>query len=165
MKRFLVAALVMLICAGTVFALDPAEGYWLSVDSITGKVESGWEIYESEGHLLGRMLSALGTTAASRATRCRESYPDFPVAGNVKQLPVLGTPWIFGLRMESPGRWSNGNVIDPSNGSIYRCSLIYHPADGGRFQYETLEIRGQLLFFSGSQYWRRATREEAAALR
>jgi uncharacterized protein (DUF2147 family) len=83
----------------------------------------------------------------------------------VNQLPVLGTPWIFNLSMENAGRWTNGSVIDPSNGNIYKCSLIYHPADGGKYLQEILEIRGQLLIFSGSQYWRRATREEAETLR
>jgi uncharacterized protein (DUF2147 family) len=82
----------------------------------------------------------------------------------VNQLFKLGTPWIFGLSLESPGHWTNGNVIDPSNGSIYKCSIIFHPADGKKFKQETLEIRGQLLFFSGSQYWLRVTREEASAL-
>jgi uncharacterized protein (DUF2147 family) len=165
MKRFIAATIILLMCAVTIFAVDPAEGFWLSVDTRTGKVESGWEIYESNGFLLGKMLSGLGLTSSDIASRCRETYANFPIAGRVNQMTVLGTPWIFGLRMDSPGRWSNGNVIDPSNGSIYRCSLIHHPADGGRFQQEALEIRGQLLFFSGSQYWRRATREEAAALR
>jgi uncharacterized protein (DUF2147 family) len=66
--------------------------------------------------------------------------------------------------MESPGHWTNGNVINIEDGNMYKCSLIHHSADGKKFKQEALEIRGQLLFFSGSQYWRRATREEASAL-
>jgi uncharacterized protein (DUF2147 family) len=166
MKKMLtIAALIIFVYAGAVFANDPAEGFWLSVDQRTGVVESGWEIYEDNGFLLGRLLSGLGMTASDRATRCRDSYTNFPETGRVNQLPILGTPWIFGLSQEGPGRWANGNVIDPSKGSIYRCSISYHPADGKKFMQEALEIRGQLLFFSGSQYWRRATREEASALR
>ncbi|MDR0313752.1 MAG: DUF2147 domain-containing protein [Treponema sp.] len=165
MKKIIATVSIMIIYAGTVFAVDPAEGYWLSVDSRTGEIQSGWEIYVSNGKLLGKMLSGLGITAADIASKCRESYANFPIPGRVNQMPVLGTPWIFNLSMESPGRWSGGNVIDPSGGSMYRCSIIHHPADGARYQYESLEIRGQVLFFSGSQYWRRATFEEASALR
>jgi uncharacterized protein (DUF2147 family) len=165
MKKFFATAIIMFMCAGVAFADDPAEGFWLSVDHKTGKVESGWEIYQHNGNLLGKILSGLGTAATDRAARCKESYPNFPVAGKVNQLPVLGTPWIFGLNMESPGRWTNGHVINPADGGIYKCTLIHHPADGKKFQHETLEIRGQLLLFSGSQYWRRATHEEASALR
>jgi uncharacterized protein (DUF2147 family) len=164
MKILLAIMVIIFTYAGAVFADDPAEGFWLSVDQKTGKVESGWEIYEDNGVLMGRLLSGLGLSATSRATKCKESYPNFPIGGKVNQLPVLGTPWIFGLSQQSPGRWTNGNVIDPSNGSIYKCSIFYHQADGNKFMQEALEIRGQFLFFSGSQYWRRATREEASAL-
>ena len=164
MKRFFIAVVIMAINIGIAFADDPALGFWLSVDQKSGKVESGWEIYQDNGNLLGRLLSGLGVSSDDRAAKCKESYPNFPVAGKVNQLFKLGTPWIFGLSMESPGRWTGGHVIDPSNGSIYRCSIIYHPADGKKFQQEALEIRGQVLFFSGSQYWRRATLEEASAL-
>jgi uncharacterized protein (DUF2147 family) len=155
----------MFLFTGAVLSADPAEGFWLSVDHKTGKIESGWEIFQQDDNLLGRILSGLGTKVTCLAARCRESYPNFPVDGKVNQLPVLGTPWIFGLIMESPGRWTNGSVINPADGSIYKCSMIFHPADGKKFMHETLEIRGQFLFFSGSQYWRRATREEAGALR
>ncbi|MDR0290122.1 MAG: DUF2147 domain-containing protein [Treponema sp.] len=164
MKRFISAAIIILAYSSAAFA-DPAEGYWLSVDHKTGQVESGWEIYQHDGNLLGKILSGLGTSASDIATRCRESYANFPVSGRVNQMPVLGTPWIFGLIRESPGRWVNGHVINPADGGIYRCTLIFHPVDGKKFMHETLEVRGQLLFFSGSQYWRRATREEASALR
>jgi uncharacterized protein (DUF2147 family) len=164
MKKIITAAIVMLIYTGAVFAADPAEGFWLSVDDKTGEIKSGWEIYESNGYLYGKMLSAVGFSSDTKAARCRESYANFPIAGKVNQLPLLGPPWIFGLRMESSGRWTNGNVINPEDGNMYKCSLIHHPADGKKFLQETLEIRGQLLFFSGSQYWRRATREQASAL-
>jgi uncharacterized protein (DUF2147 family) len=164
MKRFLIAASIMFMITGAAFAGDPTEGFWLSVDHKSGKVESGWEMYQQDGKLLGKLLSGVGVSASDIAVKCNESYPNFPVDGKVNQRFKLGTPWIFGLSMENPGYWTNGNVIDPSNGNIYKCSIIYHPADGKKFKQETLEIRGQLLFFSGSQYWRRATREEASAL-
>ena len=165
MKKTITVAVVILLYVTDVFAADPAEGFWLSVDGITGEIQSGWEIYESNGSLYGKMLSAVGFSSATRAARCRESYANFPVAGKVNQLPVFGPPWIFGLSMESPGRWTNGNVINIGDGNMYKCSIIYHPADGKKFKQEALEIRGQLLFFTGSQYWRRSTLEEASALR
>jgi uncharacterized protein (DUF2147 family) len=165
MTKFLATAIFVFLCAGAAFAADPVEGFWLSVNDKTGEVQSGWEVYQSNGALVGKMISAVGWTETDKAARCRESYPGFPIAGKVNLLPVLGTPWIFGLRMEIPGRWTNGSVINPADGKVYGCSLIHHTADGKRFPQETLEMRGQLLVFSGSQYWRRATREEADAVR
>jgi uncharacterized protein (DUF2147 family) len=165
MKRIFTAIIFILIYAVAAFAADPAEGFWLSVDQRTGKIESGWEIYQDNGYLYGKLLSGVGILSSDKAVKCRESYAGYPIAGKVNLLPLLGSPWIFGLRRDSQGNWSNGNVINPSDGNMYKCSIIYHQADGKKFKQEALEIRGQLLFFSGSQYWRRATREEASALK
>jgi uncharacterized protein (DUF2147 family) len=163
-----IALTFVLLCAGFSFAqqtTDPAEGFWLSVDS-KGIPESGWEIYQSNGLLYGKMLSAVGYTASDIAVRCRENYRDFPIRGKVNEMPVLGSPWIFGLQREEAGRWKDGFVIDPSNGNAYRCRIIYHPADGRRYQTETLEMRGEIgLGIGGSRNWQRTTREQAGALR
>jgi len=164
MKKIITVMVFILLYSVNVFAADPVEGYWLSVDSKTGEIQSGWEIYVSNGFLYGKMLSAIGLSPTDKAVKCRNSYDNFPIDGKVNQLPFFGTPWIFGLSMERPGSWSNGNVINPDDGSMYKCSIKYHPADGKKFKQEALEIRGQLLFFSGSQYWRRSTREEASTL-
>jgi uncharacterized protein (DUF2147 family) len=164
MKKIIFAAIVIFVYAGAAFADDPVEGFWLSIDTKTGKIQSGWEMYVKDGYMYGKMLSAGGYSAASRAARCRDSYNNFPTPGKVNQLPLLGTPWMFGLTMKSPGHWTDGYIVNPEDGNMYKLSLIFHPPDGKKFQQETLEVRGQLLFFSGSQYWRRATREEASSL-
>ena len=166
MKKIIAPAVVIFVCAGIAFAADPVEGFWLSVDHKTGEIQSGWEMYQSNGYLYGKMLSAIRCSPTDKAVKCNESYDGFPIAGKVNQLPILGTPWIFDLRMESPGHWTNGYIVNPDDGDIYRLSLIHHDADGGKFRQETLEIHGQLLHLSlgESQYWRRATREEASAL-
>jgi uncharacterized protein (DUF2147 family) len=164
MKKIIIAAIVIFVYAGAAFADDPVEGFWLSIDTKTGKIQSGWEMYVSNDVMYGKMLSAAGYSSASRATRCRDSYSNFPTPGKVNQLPLLGTPWMFGLTMKNPGHWADGHIVNPEDGNMYKLSLIYHPADGKKFQQEMLEVRGQLLFFSGSQYWRRATREEASSL-
>jgi len=164
MKKIITTAIAVLIYAGAAFAADPVEGFWLSVDHKTGKIQSGWEMYVEDGKMYGRMLSAGGFTPTDKATRCRDSYNNFPIAGKVNQLPLFGTPWIFGLRMESPGHWTKGYIVNPEDGNMYELTLTYHPADGKKFQQETLEVRGWVLFFSGRQYWRRATREEASSL-
>jgi len=164
MKKIISTIIFILVFAGIGFAADPVEGFWMSVDDKTGEIKSGWEIYESNGYMYGKMLSAVGQSSTTKATRCRDSYAGFPIAGKANQLPLLGTPWLFGLSRESPGKWTNGNIINPEDGNMFKCTLIHHPADGKKFKQEALEIRGQLLVFSGSQYWKRATREEASAL-
>jgi uncharacterized protein (DUF2147 family) len=168
MKRISLVTSIIIFCAvfSSAQERDPAEGFWLSIDDKTGEVQSGWEMYQRDGILYGAMLSAPGLAASDRAAKCRRSYRNFPVAGEVNQLPVLGTSWIFNLRRESPGTWINGNVINPGDGNMYKCKIIYHPADGQRFETECLEMRGELgLGIGRSQYWQRTTREQAGALR
>jgi uncharacterized protein (DUF2147 family) len=161
MKKYLMwCALVM--AAGLCFA-DPVEGYWLSVDEKTEKVTAGWEIYVKEGKLYGKVLSS---ALPEEPNRCRDSYRDFPVPGRVSELPMIGTPWIFGLVMDRPGRWKDGHIIDPTTGHLYKCRIIYHPANSGRYKTDTLEMRGEIgLGIGRSQFWRRAARELASSLR
>jgi uncharacterized protein (DUF2147 family) len=153
------AAVLILAVSGFGFALDPAEGYWLSVDEKSEKATAGWEIYQLDNKLYGKVLSS---AEPDQPNRCRESYRNFPVAGKVNEMPMIGTPWIFGLSAERPGYWRGGHIIDPTTGNLYRCRIIFHGADGGRYKTDTLEMRGEIgLGIGRSQFWRRATREIA----
>jgi uncharacterized protein (DUF2147 family) len=167
MKKIAVLLCVMLTAAGICFAADPAEGYWLSVDEKTGKVTAGWEIYQQGGKLYGRILSLADHAPDVLADKCKESYPNFPAAGKVNRMPVTGTPWIFGLTPDrQSGQWSGGNVIDPNDGKIYRCKIIFHAADGGKYKTDTLEMRGEIgLGIGRSQFWQKADQSTASSLR
>jgi uncharacterized protein (DUF2147 family) len=166
MKRALFLFCFIISAVSFCFAVDPVEGYWFSVDDKTGKVVSGWELYvDGSGVLHGRILSAVGVAASTLATRCKETYANFPVSGKVNLMPVLGTTWFFGFRMERAGRWVGGSIINPEDGNMYKAELTHRPIDGKRYKVETLEVRGFLLFFSGAQYWQRCAREEALSLR
>jgi uncharacterized protein (DUF2147 family) len=156
----------VLIAGQFCFALDPAEGFWFSVDEKKGTITAGWELYEQNGLLYGRILSTVGYSPQEPAAKCKRSYPGFPVSGVVNQMPVGGTPWIFGLRKERDGVWANGNVVNPEDGNMYRCKITLHPADGSRYKTEALEMRGEVgLGIGRSQFWQRCTREEALSLR
>jgi uncharacterized protein (DUF2147 family) len=155
----------LLLSAGVCFAADPVEGFWISVDEKTGKATAGWEIYQTGGKLYGKILSIVGFAQDVTAAACKESYRGFPVAGKVNAMPVLGTPWIFGLSPDREGLWSGGNVINPEDGSMYRCKITFRRADGNRYKTDTLEMRGEIgLGIGRSQFWRKSTRAEAASL-
>ena len=157
------AAVGLLTVSGFGFAQDPAEGYWLSVDEKSERVTAGWEIYQLDNKLYGKVLSS---AEPDQPNRCKESYRGFPVAGKVNELPMIGTPWIFGLSAERPGRWHRGHIIDPTTGNLYRCRITFHAADGSRYKTDTLEMRGEIgLGIGRSQFWRRVTREAAVSQR
>ena len=162
-KIFLV---ILLLAAGICFAADPAEGFWISVDEKTGKDTAGWEIFVKDGKLYGRILSLAGLSQSVKADQCKDSYKGFPASGKVSEMNVVGTTWIFGLIPDDkPGHWKGGNIIDPNDGSMYGCKIIFHPADGKKYKADTLEMRGTIGPLGRSQYWRKATRDQAAGLR
>ncbi|MDR0643508.1 MAG: DUF2147 domain-containing protein [Treponema sp.] len=162
--------LFFVFCMGffveTVFAADPVEGFWLSVDEKTQKTTAGWEIYQTGGLLFGKMLSVAGFSPTEKASSCKSSYEGFPVSGNIKEMPLAGTPWIFGLKKDSEGVWSKGSIVNPEDGKIYKCKIIFHKADGKKYKGDTLEMRGEIgLGIGRSQFWSRANKAEASALK
>jgi uncharacterized protein (DUF2147 family) len=166
MKKTVFFTALVILAGGICFAADPAEGYWISVDDRTGKVTAGWRIYVQEGKLYGKILSLAGYPRDVKAEKCKDSYPGFPLPGKVSLMPVMGTPWIFGLGMDKPGQWSGGSIIDPESGGFYRCRISFRTADGRRFKEDTLEMRGEIgLGIGRSQFWRKSTPEEAKSLR
>jgi len=166
MKKIAFIVLIFVFISGFCFGADPVEGFWISTDEKTGKITAGWEIYISSGKLFGKVLSVTGHPQDVKASNCKDSYSGFPLPGKVSEMTVVGTPWVFGLSMNSPGNWSGGNVIDPDKGSMYKCKITFRPQDGNKYKTDTLEMRGEIgLGIGRSQYWKRSTREEAAGLR
>ncbi|MDR1231201.1 MAG: DUF2147 domain-containing protein [Spirochaetaceae bacterium] len=163
---FIVLSVLGILGAGLCFADDPAVGYWISVDDKTGKTTAGWELYLANGTLQGRIISLADYPADIKAALCKASYSGFPVAGKVNEMPVVGTPWIYGLKMTATGRWTQGSIIDPESGNLYKCKITYHAAGSGKYTADTLEMRGEIgLGIGRSQFWRKSTRQEASGLR
>jgi uncharacterized protein (DUF2147 family) len=166
MKKNLIFLILGIVGAGLCFADDPVTGYWISVDDKTGRSTAGWELYIENDDLRGRILSIADYPADIKAMLCKKSYPGFPVPGNVNDMPVVGTPWIYGLKMTSTGKWARGSIIDPESGNLYKCKITFHPAGSAKYTADTLEMRGEIgLGIGRSQFWRKSTREAATSLR
>jgi uncharacterized protein (DUF2147 family) len=148
---------------------DSVEGFWLSIDEETEKITAGWHIYQEKGVLFGKILSIATEPRGVIADKCNESYRGFPVSGKVNQMPVAGTPWIFGLTRRAAGDWRGGNVINPAAGQMYNCRITFRPAGtrAGRrnFEVDYLEMRGEIgLGIGRSQFWRRTDQATASNL-
>ncbi|MCL2765144.1 MAG: DUF2147 domain-containing protein [Treponema sp.] len=164
MKKFFVLIILFAFTA-SFLAADSVVGYWLSIDEKTNKVTAGWQIYLENNVLFGRILSLADEPRGTIADRCRESYNGFPVRGRVNTMPVAGTPWIFGLTMHRPGDWRGGSIINPEDGRMYNCRIIFHAADGRRYQKDTLEMRGEIgLGIGRSQFWQKTDEATASNL-
>jgi len=165
MKRACALLLILAVVAAAAYAADPVEGCWISWDEKTGKPTAGWEIFQEGGILYGKILSVADKPQDAIATACKDNYKGFPESGKVSAMNVVGTRWIFGLREDKTGVWSGGHIIDPSDGKMYGCKITFHPQDGKKYKIDTLEMRGTVGPFWRSQFWQRASPEEASALR
>ena len=165
MKKYLLCFFIVAFISAFVFATDSVEGFWISVDEKTGKQTAGWEIWQEDGLLNGRILVAADVTADDTAGGKGKSYDNFQNGTDVSTIKVIGTTWIWGLTQKNPGQWENGFIIDPENGSRYKCKITFHKADGKKYAKDTLEMRGEVGPFGRSQFWHQATKEEALAIK
>ncbi|GHV83673.1 hypothetical protein AGMMS50212_10130 [Spirochaetia bacterium] len=60
MKKIIALIIVALLAAGVCFAADPVEGYWISYDEKTNQPTAGWQIYNENGFLYGKIVSVYG---------------------------------------------------------------------------------------------------------
>ena len=168
MKKFIALFIVLTFAAVCFAQTDPVIGFWLSVDEKTNATTAGWRIYTENNRLLGEIVSVPNEPRGALAYTCKASYPNFPREGNVSQMPLAGTPFIFGLVKKSNGVWENGNIIDPNDGKMYGCKINFLPAGskvGNRtLQVDTLEVRGTIGPFGRSQYWNKTDQQTANSL-
>ena len=165
MKKFLLCFFVLFFIGYFVFATDSVEGFWISVDEKSGEQTAGWEIWQENGLLNGKILSAADVTNEDTAGGKDKSYDNFQNGIQVNTVKVVGTTWIWGLTQKNPGQWENGYIIDPENGSRYKCKITFHKADGKKYKTDTLEMRGEVGPFGRSQFWNKATKEEALSIK
>lgn len=159
-KRILILSILAFFVGTLVFALDTVEGYWKGVDE-KGVPTAFWKIYENNGVLFGEIVKIVGKSDDTIATKAKASYKNFPVAGTVNTMRVIGTPWIYGLKKKAVGQWEGGSIVDPGKGDIYACKITFRPVDGKKYPADTLEMRGEIGFGIGrSQYWQRADERE-----
>ncbi|MGE3345748.1 MAG: DUF2147 domain-containing protein, partial [Vicinamibacterales bacterium] len=117
-------------------------GLWETRSDATGEAQSLVRIYESGGKLFGRIERLLVS----------DGVPDTCVAckDERKGQPLLSLVIIRNLTA-SGDQYKGGDILDPENGKVYRCTLRLD-ASGSR-----LTVRGYIgiSLFGRSQTWRR----------
>jgi uncharacterized protein (DUF2147 family) len=114
-------------------------GRWKTIDDKTGRVKSIVRIYEEKGLLFGQVEKLLDPAAEQTCSKCSDERKDKPVAGMVVMR---------GLKQKG-AEFSGGDILDPKNGSVYRCRMRL--LDDG----QKLSVRGYLgvSLFGRSQVW------------
>ncbi len=149
---FIPLALFLSLFSHPVFAQSVSPvGYWKTIDDVTGTPRSIVQIWDSNGQIQGRLV------------RINFRQGEYPTDLCVKCAPplntqrILGMTILWGMTYVGNNTWSNGQILDPKIGKVYRCK-IYLSQDG-----KSMEVRGYIgiSLFGRSQNWYRVNSPKA----
>jgi uncharacterized protein (DUF2147 family) len=89
-------------------------GLWRTIDDKTGKPSAIIEIKLQESILTGKIVKTLNPDAPAICEKC---------PGNRKNQPLIGLLIIRNLTQKSIAEWGNGYILDPDNGTEYKCKI------------------------------------------
>ena len=127
MKPLILSACFLGFLAGNTLAqtADPAIGVWKTIDDKTNQPASLIKIEEVSGVLQGTIIKtfpAPGETPLVYCNLCKDDRKD---------KPLIGMKIMSGLKKDAPGSWSDGKILDPKEGEIYRVKVATE--DGKRW--------------------------------
>jgi uncharacterized protein (DUF2147 family) len=85
------------------------EGIWLLASKV------GVQVFDCNGLLCGRIVWLVNPRSATGQPDLDHRNPD-PA---LRQRPLCGLTIIWGMQPNGPGRWSNGWLYDPEDGTTY----------------------------------------------
>ncbi|RYF36586.1 MAG: DUF2147 domain-containing protein [Cytophagaceae bacterium] len=127
-----------------------AVGLWRTIDDKTHAPASLVETYIRDGKLCAHVKVVLKSSRGPHPTceRC---------SGSRKDQPVEGMEIMWDLSQDGD-HWEGGSILDPANGTTYRCRVRLLGDD-------KLEVRGfvGISLFGRSQVWERVHSSPGAA--
>jgi len=117
-------------------------GAWDTVDDETGEVKATVEIFERSGAYYGRIIKIMNREHPDPI--CEECPED----DDRYRKKIIGMEIIRGLK-RSDDYYSDGNVLDPQDGKVYRCKIW--------IEGENLMVRGYWGPFYKTQTWRKSS--------
>lgn len=113
MIRMVILGLCMAGSA-SLFAASPA-GQWTTIDDATGQKRAIVNVSISGGVLNGTIVSVFPQPGdTGKCAKC---------SGAFKDKPVKGLNFLWGLKDKGNGVWSDGYILDPKSGKIYRAKV------------------------------------------
>jgi uncharacterized protein (DUF2147 family) len=143
MKPALIAFLLVLSDLTYAQPSSPA-GVWKTYGDRRTEASGLVRIVDAEGELHGTVEAVFSPPAPSANPRCEEC------PGDLRNTPVVGMTILRGARWDGD-QYSGGEILDPDDGTVYRCNLRL--SDGGR----KLQVRGfiGISIFGRTQTWER----------
>ncbi|GAB6122827.1 DUF2147 domain-containing protein [Dysgonomonas termitidis] len=136
LKFILLAGLFISILSANA---QSVTGKWKTFDDETKEAKSIVEITERDGKIYGKVIEILNPAKKNiKCTNC---------SGTDKDKPVLGLEILKGLSKDGK-EYSDGKILDPSNGKLYKCIVSLDGSD-------KLKVRGYIGIsaFGRTQNW------------
>jgi uncharacterized protein (DUF2147 family) len=124
--------------ANETYKANSATGKWMSVDSKTQQPTGIIEISEHDGILYGKIIAGFGVDPIKYCHNC---------PGSLKDTPVIGLTFLWGFSPQTNNTWTNGRILDPHGGKIYRGTLKL--TEHGK----KLQLRGYWGIFFQTETW------------
>lgn len=139
-KSFLFLLVTGLIFVANSMFAQGILGVWQTIDDKTGDPKSHVEITKKGDKYFGRVVKLL---PAATTTVCN----DCPGDKNGKSLYDIDILWDMETYKDY---WSNGKIVDPADGSVYKCNISLEGKN-------KLKVRGYIGFslIGRTQTWYR----------
>lgn len=143
-KKIFILLMSLLVSSQIAAAdLNSPIGRWVTISDKTHDRSGIVQIYEQGGKLYGKILKIFPGSGRNPADRCVKC------PGNFKDKPVEGLTFLWGFERQPDGTWTNGQILDPKEGNVYKGKLTL--TDQGK----KLDVRGYWAFFWRTQTWLR----------
>lgn len=143
---YLLSCLMFLVIGNTFAqAPDPAVGVWKTIDDKTNEPASLIKIEQVNGALEGTIIKTFSNPNEKPliyCTLCKDERKDKPIIG----MKIMTLP-----KRDKPGVWSDGQILDPEEGEVYRVKIATE--DGKK-----MDVRGYigLPLLGRTQVWYKA---------
>ncbi len=122
------------------FSQTTIVGKWKTIDDETGEAKSVVEIWKAtDGMFYGKITKLFDP-------KKQESICDKcdPKDARYKKK-VIGMTIINGMKKIGANEWTEGTILDPNNGKVYKCKLF--------MEGKNLMVRGYIAFLYRTQTW------------
>ena len=121
-------------------------GLWETIDDRSGQKKAIVKLEKKNGSIEGTIVKVYFKPGDKHF--CDDC------TGSLKNAPVEGLRFLWGLNKESKNHWNNGSILDPHNGKIYRARM--------NLQGDTIYVRAYLgvPVLGRTQIWHRYQKAE-----
>jgi uncharacterized protein (DUF2147 family) len=136
--RLLLAGFVL--AAFMPFGMSQITGKWKTIDDETGQPKSIVQIWKADdGMYYGKVMKIFDE--AKKDNVCDKCDPK----DERYKKKILGMNIILGMKKTGNNEYTEGTILDPNNGKVYKCKIYREGAN--------LMVRGYIAFLYRTQTW------------